>query len=126
ARRSVRKSDRPGSITPTTSGKPPRSARFCCGEGSVPETCPQFETNQAQSSRTVSTNYKAEAEALQTAATTLEENRDNTHNRVVISSDALSVLQALLNPRNKDLNTLAASLTRLQQSTEHTTIQWIP
>nr|KAG5698629.1 hypothetical protein BaRGS_003143 [Batillaria attramentaria] len=69
---------------------------------------------------TVSTNYKAEAEALQTAATTLEENRDNTHNRVVIFSDALSVLQALLSPRNKDLNTLAASLARLQQSTEHT------
>nr|KAG5699264.1 hypothetical protein BaRGS_000466 [Batillaria attramentaria] len=75
---------------------------------------------------TVSTNYKAEAEALQTAATTLEENRDNTHNRVVIFSDALSVLQALLSPRNKDLNTLAASLARLQQSTEHTVIQWVP
>nr|KAG5700129.1 hypothetical protein BaRGS_010436 [Batillaria attramentaria] len=28
--------------------------------------------------------------------------------------------------KNKELNTLAASLTRLQQSTEHTTIQWIP
>ncbi|KAK7453174.1 hypothetical protein BaRGS_00039657, partial [Batillaria attramentaria] len=74
---------------------------------------------------TVSTNYKAEAEALQTAVTTLEETRDNTHNQVVIFSDALSVLQALLNPRNKGLSTIAASLIRLQQSTEHTVIQWI-
>ncbi|XP_070180464.1 uncharacterized protein [Littorina saxatilis] len=35
-------------------------------------------------------------------------------------------LQAVQNPRNKELNTLASALTNLQQSTEQTVIQWIP
>ena len=39
---------------------------------------------------------------------------------------ALSVIQSLPNPRNKDLNDLAAALHALQQSTEKTVIRWIP
>ncbi|KAK7097552.1 uncharacterized protein [Littorina saxatilis] len=56
----------------------------------------------------------------------LHENRETTRSRVVIFSDALSVLQAVQNSRNKELNTLASALTNLQQSTEQTVIQWIP
>ena len=73
-----------------------------------------------------STNYKAEADALQTAAETLYANRDAIQTRVVVFSDALSVLQAVQNPQNKDLNSLVSALARLQQATEHTIIQWIP
>jgi ribonuclease HI len=73
-----------------------------------------------------STNYKAEADALQTAAETLCANREAIHPRVVIFSDALSVLQAVQNPKNKDLNPLVSALARLQQATELTIIQWIP
>ena len=73
-----------------------------------------------------SSNYKAETEALKTAATTLLAHRELIHNRVVIFSDALSVLQATTNPHNKDLNELVDALHNLQLSTEKTVIQWIP
>ena len=72
------------------------------------------------------TNYKAEAEALQTAATMLIENKEAMHPKIVIFSDALSVLQAVQNPLNKELNTLSSALTLLQQSNDATIIQWIP
>ena len=45
-----------------------------------------------------STNDKAEAEALRTAASTLMDNVEAIHTKVVIFPDALSVLQALPNP----------------------------
>ena len=70
-----------------------------------------------------STNYKAEADALQTAAETLYENRDAIQPRVVIFSDALSVLQAVKKNKNKDLNSFVSALVILQQATEHTVIQ---
>ena len=74
----------------------------------------------------LSTNYKAEAEALKTAASAVMQSREKVHNNVVIFSDALSVLQGLINPKNKELDSLAAALDNLQKSTEKTTIQWIP
>ena len=52
--------------------------------------------------------------------------RENAHNKVVIFSDALSVLQALPDPKNKDLDDLATELEALQRSTETTILQWIP
>ena len=41
-------------------------------------------------------------------------------------SGHLSVLQALQNLKNKELDTLVSSLATLQQSTERTVIQWTP
>ena len=73
-----------------------------------------------------STNYKTEIDALQTGARLLLENKEATYPKVVIFSDALSVLQALLNPKNKELDMLLSSQATLQQSTERTIIQWIP
>ena len=48
------------------------------------------------------------------------------HTKRVLFSDALSVIQALLKPRNKDLRDLASALHALRQSTEKTVIKWIP
>ena len=73
-----------------------------------------------------STNHKAEAEALRTAASILTDNLKAIHTKMVIFSDAFSIIQALPNPRKKDRNDLAAALHTLQQSTEKTVIQWIP
>ncbi|KAK7090611.1 hypothetical protein V1264_010383 [Littorina saxatilis] len=77
-----------------------------------------------------STNYKAEAEALKEAAGVLKNSLmlpgDTICRKIVIFSDALSVLQALSNPQNQDVSELATALTTLQQSTEKTVIQWIP
>ncbi|XP_070181840.1 uncharacterized protein [Littorina saxatilis] len=96
------------------------------GGGIVIKLKDERQLQQAIPTGKFSTNYKAEADALQTAARMLHENRETTRSRVVIFSDALSVLQAVQNPRNKELNTLASALTNLQQSTEQTVIQWIP
>ena len=46
--------------------------------------------------------------------------------RVVIFTDALSVLQALENPNNKDMNELRVSLMQVSAATEQTVLQWIP
>ena len=73
-----------------------------------------------------SSNYKAESEALRIAATELINNTELTHMKVVIFSDALSVLQALKDPKNKDMNELATTLSALSCNTEQTTLQWIP
>ena len=73
-----------------------------------------------------STNYKAEVQALKTAATTLVEQRETIQNKVVIFSDALSVMQALSNPQNKELNVLASAVSVLQNTsgTQHTATSW--
>ena len=64
-----------------------------------------------------STNYKAEAKALKTAATMLVEQREAIQNKVVIFSDALSVMQALSNPQNKELDVLASAVYVLLNAT---------
>ena len=61
-----------------------------------------------------------------TAARLLCDNRELVHSKIVIFSDALSVLQALPNCRNKEMNSLASALSSLQHSTELTVLQWIP
>lgn len=70
----------------------------------------------------------AEAKVLKEAARTpwisLLLSDDIIHRKIVIS-DALSVLQALSNPRNQDISEVATALTMLQQYTEKTVIQWI-
>ena len=71
-----------------------------------------------------STNFRAEAEALKTAATLVEDSELTTHN-IVFLSDALSVLQSLERSRNTEVNELASSLSSLSQ--KHTVVlQWIP
>ena len=72
-----------------------------------------------------STNYKAEAEALKTAAQELSTNQQKVKQNVVIFSDALSVLQSLQKP-GKDLNELCSALTDLSNCKEEIVLQWIP
>ena len=71
-----------------------------------------------------STNYKAEAEALKTAAAHTEVSTHASPN-VVLLTDALSVLQALQSNRDTELNGLSAALASFCRG--HTvTLQWIP
>ena len=62
-----------------------------------------------------STNYRAEAEALKTAAAHIEDSPHASHN-VVFLTDALSILQALQSNRDTELNDLSASLASLCRS----------
>ena len=57
-----------------------------------------------------STNFKAEAKALKAAVTEVKNNLPRVHKKIVIFTDALSVLHALQNPRKKDLNELTTVL----------------
>ncbi|PVD27009.1 hypothetical protein C0Q70_12159 [Pomacea canaliculata] len=71
-----------------------------------------------------STNFKAEAVAIQTGATNVE-NSPDTSNNVVFFTDALSVLQALQTARDKELNDLTTALSSL--CGDYTVVlQWIP
>ncbi|KAK7095978.1 hypothetical protein V1264_005326 [Littorina saxatilis] len=72
-----------------------------------------------------STNFKAETEAIRKAAEEIKANLPRTKSKVVIFTDALSVLSALHNPRKKDLNELAAVLVSFTADTE-LTLQWVP
>ena len=71
-----------------------------------------------------STNYKAEAEALKTAAANIEVSIHASPN-VVLLTDALSVLQALQSNRDTELNDLSAALASLCRG-HAVTLQWIP
>ena len=70
-------------------------------------------------------NFKAEAMALNTAATEILSNLDKIHKKVVFFSDALSVLDALQNPQKKDVNNLTSILYHLNARME-VALQWIP
>ncbi|KAL8570342.1 hypothetical protein ACOMHN_035760 [Nucella lapillus] len=59
-----------------------------------------------------STNYRAEAKALKTAAAHIEVSPYTSHN-VVFLTDALSILQALRSNRDPELNDLSSSLASL-------------
>ena len=71
-----------------------------------------------------STNFKSEAEALKTAAAHIEA---STHAslKVVLLTDALSVLQALQSNRDTEINDLSTALVSLCRRHE-VTLQWIP
>ena len=73
-----------------------------------------------------SSNFRAETEAISEAAKTVASNSSRTMGRVVIFTDALSVLQALENPNNKDMNELRISLMQVSAATKQTVLQWIP
>ena len=68
-----------------------------------------------------STNYKAEAMALEEAATLLERSK-RTKNNVVFLTDALSVLQSIKSNKDKEQHSLLTNLPKRY----NTTLQWIP
>ena len=67
------------------------------------------------------TNYKAEAEALKTAAAHIEAWSTHASPNVVLLTDDLSVLQALQSNKDTELNDLSAALCRGHA----VTLQWI-
>ena len=72
-----------------------------------------------------STNFKAEYEALKKAAVEVGANLQRTKHKVVIFTDAHSVLSKLRNPRQKDLNDLETVLKDLSTQTD-LTLLWVP
>ena len=66
-------------------------------------------------SLSVYTNYKAEAEALKTAPAHIQVSTHGSH-RVVLLTDALSILQALQSNRDTVHNDLSAALASLCRS----------
>ena len=73
-----------------------------------------------------STNYRAEMEALCKAASTAKENSAKTTGQIVIFTDALSVLHALKNSTDKEMNILSASLHSLSATVNKVVLQWVP
>ncbi|KAK7475345.1 hypothetical protein BaRGS_00033421, partial [Batillaria attramentaria] len=71
-----------------------------------------------------SSNYKAEAVALKSAAVHIETSAQAPHH-VVFLTDALSVLQALQTNKDSELNDLTSTLSSLSRS-HAVTLQWIP
>ena len=71
------------------------------------------------------TNFKAEAMALNTAATEIQANLDKTHKKTIFFSDALSVLDALQSPQKERVTNLTSILSQLNDWME-VTLQWIP
>ena len=71
-------------------------------------------------------NYRAEALAIQEAAKALMEEEDTYNSQIVFLSDAKSVLDALRNPKNTELNDLRLALIKLRETAKEVTLQWIP
>ena len=92
------------------------------------EICKKIKNNEELAIPTgkYSTNYLAETEALCTAVSTVAENPARTTGKVVIFTDALSVLQALKNSQNKETNTLTTSLQSLSATVNNAVLQWVP
>ena len=72
----------------------------------------------------LSSNYKAETSALETAATILLNHQKSKANTVILT-DAKSVLQALQKPQSAQVRQLLSLLCDLN-SQANTTLQWIP
>ena len=72
-----------------------------------------------------STNYKAEAAAMEEAVALLRTPKSYNKN-IVLLSDPKSVLQALYNPRNREHSNLKASLLQLGLSAQQIVLQWLP
>ena len=78
-----------------------------------------------------SSNFRAEATALQEAAKRLARGRRKAKKNIVIFTDALSVLEALKNPRSEDLDPLTLCPDHSFEHTLHPqqegrAVQWIP
>jgi ribonuclease HI len=71
-------------------------------------------------------NYLAEAAAIGHAATALRENIADARDKVVIFTDAKSVLTALKSQHSSDLSDLSDQLEGLNQSYQKVVIQWVP
>jgi ribonuclease HI len=71
-------------------------------------------------------NFKAEAAALAHAATALRVHISDSRDKVVIFTDALSVVTALSSPHSTDLSDLAYQLEQLTLSYQKVVIQWVP
>lgn len=95
------------------------------GGGGVYITYTDGEERCAIATGKFSTNFRAEADALKKAAERLTRNHNRTHDNIVIFTDALSVLQALQNPKSKELDRLSGTLATLAKSA-NLTLQWIP
>ena len=73
-----------------------------------------------------STNYRAEMEALCKTASTVAENTVKTTGKVVIFTDALSVLRAIQNSSNKETYLHTVSLQSLSSTMHNAVLQWVP
>ena len=73
-----------------------------------------------------STNYKAEAEALQEAARVLANSEATYNTKVVLLTDARSVLESLESTRCPELNALARAIMELSSTASTVVLQWIP
>ncbi|GFS16193.1 glutamate decarboxylase [Elysia marginata] len=73
-----------------------------------------------------STNYKAEAEALQEAAKVLVNSEATHHAKVVLLTDARSVLDARDSTKCPEVNALAQAITTLSLTASKLVLQWIP
>ena len=83
------------------------------------------ETKIARAAGKYSNNFKAETFAMHTAVEEMLIEADNIKPNVVILTDALSVLEALGNPKKTDLNPLREMIARLMTKTK-VVFQWIP
>ena len=83
------------------------------------------ETKLAFATGKYSNNYKAESVAMGKAVEEMLKEADKIKPNVVILTDALSVLEALGNPKKKDLNPLREKIARLM-SRSKVVFQWIP
>ncbi|GFR92465.1 reverse transcriptase [Elysia marginata] len=72
-----------------------------------------------------STNYKAEAEALQEAPKVLVNSEATHHAKVVLLTDARSVLDALDSTKCPEVNALAQAITTLSLTASKLVLQWI-
>ena len=73
-----------------------------------------------------STNYKAEAEALQEAARVLANSEATYNTKVVLLTDARSVLESLESTKCPELNTLTRAIMALSSTASKVVLQWIP
>ncbi|XP_064645949.1 ribonuclease H-like [Lineus longissimus] len=73
-----------------------------------------------------SSNFRAEATALQEAAKRLAQGRRKAPKSIVIFTDALFVLEAHKNPRSEDLDHLITALNILCNYNKKVVLQWIP
>ena len=74
----------------------------------------------------LSTNHRAEMEAMQEAATILVNDPNTYNSKVVILTDAESVLKSVQNPKTANMNGLINVLMALTMSAQEVTLQWIP